>query len=1344
MKKYLFLLGLSLIISFAIYGQNINFQRLGKAEGLSQVSVLSIYQDNIGYLWFGTEEGLNRFDGTEIKVFQVEENSPSGLPSNIVNAIQGDGKGHLYLLSGYQTLVSYSLSTNEFVAMVDGCNTIAASKNALWYAKGNKIVRYDYDTKQHLDYYLLPKAYTVTTIAEMTNGVLYVGTDRGIIVIDANKREQRLISNVHISTIYEDTRKNIWVGTLEQGVYLISRDGQMSHFLDKKRGDAISSNIIRSFCEDNYGQIWIGSFSGLDVYIPERSVIRNYNQYSNNPLDLSHNSVHALYKDMQGTVWVGTYFGGVNYFNPETNFFNYYYPQKNTANALNFPIVGKMAEDKRGDLWICTEGGGLNFLNRKTKQFAHYNKSNSNLPENNLKSIWYNKNNDKLYIGTHLGGLSIFDIQRKSFKNLNSKNQPYLLNDVIVDIHPYKDGLIVLTQKGLSFLDFGTETIKPFFDDKKLSDLMTVNITSVFVDRENMLWCESNVGLKRINLNNKEYRLYQHGFDNVGTIGRHMVTKIFQSSKNELFFASKGSGLFKYIRDKDVFLRYSSKADGLLSDFIYDIAETSYGYLILHTNKGINLFDTENKKNIIIDKNRGLPLEMINYGCGVYCTSDSEIFAGGMNGMVSFFEKQISIPDKPYNLFFSELYIDNKLIEPNSPKSVLDQNLAFVERLRLKHWQNNIYIKFATSNFVKSSQKQFEYKLEGVDKTWVKSTDQRIRYSNLNPGKYELRVREHGVENANAREIKLLIHIMAPFYATWLAYLLYFLLSIFLFWRIVVFYKSRLKLKTSLAYEIRENDRIKELNQAKLQFFTNVSHEFRTPLTLIIGHVEAMLHSGNVSQSISNKLQKINNNALHLRNLITELLDFRKQERGLMQLKVSNRDFVSFSRSIFETFNDMASSKKINYSFECAEKQIMLWFDAPQMQKVLFNLLSNAFKYTPEKGNVRLRIERKADFVRLMVIDNGIGIPASDLERIFERFYQSNNHDDYASASFSTGVGLALSKGIVDLHKARIKANNNADKGATFELELLLGNAHFDAADIQAETTSFVPTEFMTINANDAVELSKELPETKNASILIVEDNDEMRHFLAEIFASLYNVETAADGAEALELLHHMQPDIILSDVMMPKVDGKELCVRLKSNFETCHIPFVLLTAETSVENNIEGLTLGADDYITKPFNVKVLISKCNNMVQNRRRLQERFLKQTEDAPVTLATNKLDQDMLQKATDIVTAHIDDSNFDVTKFASEMALGRSKLYIKLKGITGMTPNDFIQNIRLKAAANMLKNDLDLNVSDITYRLGFNTPRYFSKCFKDLFGMSPMRYRRQFNPHSEEVIDDDIDD
>lgn len=1342
MKKHLFTLSIILIVFGAINAQNINFQRLGKPEGLSQVSVLSIYQDDIGYLWFGTEEGLNRFDGTEIKIFQVEENNQAGLPSNIINAIQGDGKGNLYMLSGYHTLVTYNLRSNEFSTLATGSNTIANGQNNLWYAQNNKIIRYDYNSKQHLDYYLLPKNHTVTAIAELPNKVLYVGTDHGLIAIDANKREQRLISNVQISTIYEDSRKNIWVGTLEQGVYLISRDGQINHFLDKKRGDAISSNIIRAFCEDNYGQIWIGSFGGLDVYIPERGTIRNYNQYSNNPLDLSHNSVYALFKDIQGTIWVGTYFGGVNYFNPETNFFNYYYPQKNVSNALNFPIVGKMVEDKRGDLWVCTEGGGLNFLNRKTKQFTHYNKTNSNIAENNLKSIWYNAKNDKLYIGTHLGGLSIFDIGKKTFKNLNTKNQPYLLNDVIADIHPYNNGLIVLTQKGLCFLDLDTETIRPFFDDKKLSDLIGNNITTVFVDSKNNLWCETNTGLKRLNLDNKEFRLYKHGFDNVGSIGRHMVTKIFQSSKKELFFASKGSGLFKYIHDKDVFLRYSSKADGLLSDFIYDMAETSYGYLILHTNKGINLFDTENKKNIIIDKNRGLPLEMINYGCGIYCTSDSEIFAGGMNGMISFFEKQISTPDKAYNLFFSELYIDNKLIEPNAKKNILSESLAFVSSLRLKHWQNNILIKFATNNFVKSNQKQFEYKLEEVDKAWIKSTDQRIRYSNLNPGKYELRVREHGVENT--REIKLTIHIAPPFYATWLAFLLYFILASFLIWRIIVFYKSRLKLKTSLAYEKRENDRIKELNQAKLQFFTNVSHEFRTPLTLIIGHVEAMLQSGNTSQSISNKLHKINNNALHLRNLISELLDFRKQERGMMQLKVSHHDFVAFSRSIFDTFNDMANSKKINYSFECAEKQIMLWFDAAQMQKVLFNLLSNAFKYTPDKGNVRLRIERKTDCVRLKVIDNGIGIPTNDLERIFERFYQSKNHEGYASASFSTGVGLALSKGIVDLHKAQLKAHNNSDKGATFELELLLGNAHFDASDLQSETTSYIPVELKTMTPIENIEQTIEMSENKNASILIVEDNDEMRHFLAEIFATLYKVETANDGAEALELLQHMQPDIILSDVMMPNIDGKELCVRLKSNFETCHIPFVLLTAETSIENNIEGLTLGADDYITKPFNVKVLISKCNNMVQNRRRLQERFLKHTEDVPVTLATNKLDQDLLQKATDIVTRYIDDSNFDVTKFASEMALGRSKLYIKLKGITGMTPNDFIQNIRLKAAANMLKNELELNVSDITYRLGFNTPRYFSKCFKDLFGMSPMRYRRQFNPHSEENIDDDIDD
>ncbi|MFV0391554.1 MAG: two-component regulator propeller domain-containing protein [Paludibacteraceae bacterium] len=1338
MKKHIlvvFLIG----INFLAFAQEIDFDHIGPAQGLSQISVMSIYQDELGYMWFGTGEGLNRYNGNIIDIFQSEENDSTGLESNIINKICGDGNGLLYLICGYTHLMTFDLKQEKFNRVSLNAQAIAQGKKSIWYAANNHIYRVNNVDRSTTEHYRVDSAYSITRLYENSNGKLYIGTVSGLYVLDANHVFNCILPKENISAIYEDSKKNLWVGTRDNGVFRLDRSNGISHFQRNFiAGKTLSSNIIRDFCEDNFGQIWIATFNGLDKFTPENEHILNYRHSGNKPTDLSHTSIYKLFKDKQGTIWIGTYYGGVNYYNPEANIYTYYYPSSRSTKNINFPIVGKMTEDKDENLWICTEGGGLNYYDRKNKVFqAFTTDTKSGIAHNNLKCIWYSPENDKLYLGTHMGGLSIYDRKSNRFKNISTANNPLFPNDVIETLIPYRGNLIILTQKGLVQLDMKTEKISPFFTNPDILNKIRSDNTTCHIDMYENLWlAKTDGGVRCYNLISGDFKEYNHSFTNPGSIGRHNITKIFETKKGKLLFATMGSGLFEFVTETNEFIMYTQQKDGLISDFIYDMDETNFGYVALLTNKGLNLFDPESKRNYYLDKTRGMPLETINFGCGIYTAKNGEIFVGGTEGMASFYESQLNFTHKDYTIFFSDILVNNRLIRPGDETGIIDVAMPYKQRIKLNYKQTNLIIRFGTSNNIKANRSKFEYQLNGFDGTWYQTNGQSIQYSNLSPGSYTLFVREIVPVNTNQKPktIQLEIRVSPPFYASTLAYLIYLLLLLGIIWRIIAFNNSKILLKTSLEYEIKENDHIKELNQAKLQFFTNISHEFRTPLTLIIGQIEALSQMDSITPPVYNKLAKIYKNTSHLKSLITELLDFRKQEQGLFRIKVSNHDIVEFVRNIYNSFNDLAKSKKIDYSFYSAEKSSMLWFDPNQLQKVFYNIISNAFKFSPEYSSISVKIERGDDSVRVSIADSGIGVDDEDIPHLFERFYQAKNSNQ-SQTNTGAGIGLNLAKGIVELHHGNITAEKRTGDGMLFKVTLLTGKEHFLVNELDNKTGSdvdYVKTlELPDLNFFE--EIKQLTPAVNKSTILIVEDNEEMMQFLTDIFTQIYEVHIASDGAEGLEKVKTLQPDIVLSDVMMPKMSGKEMCVKIKTNFETSHIPVVLLTADSSEETNLEGLMIGADDYITKPFNVKMLISRCNNLVMSRKKLQEKFSKQIDNTTISIATNKLDQELLDKATEIVMNHLDDYDFNVSVFAQEMTLGRSKLYLKLKGIIGMTPNDFIINVRLKTAASMLINDNDLNISDITYRLGFNTPRYFSKCFKDLFGISPLNYRKQNNPY-----------
>jgi signal transduction histidine kinase/DNA-binding response OmpR family regulator len=685
-------------------------------------------------------------------------------------------------------------------------------------------------------------------------------------------------------------------------------------------------------------------------------------------------------------------------------------------------------------------------------------------------------------------------------------------------------------------------------------------------------------------------------------------------------------------------------------------------------------------------------------------------------------------------LNFDKLFIFNEEICPNDQSGILTDILAKTSDIYLSYKQNNITVEFASFNYNNDRNRLFEYRLEGFDKAWTQTTGTTITYTNLPPGEYILRARPlAGKENLD-EEVHLNIHVSAPFYATVWAYFFYLLCLLGVMIAFIRFKTRQAALKSSLEFERKEKERIEELNQVKLRFFTNISHEFRTPLTLILGQIEVLMQM-DLGTTIYNRILRIYKNAWHMRNLISELLDFRKQEQGYLKLKVEEQNLVTFTRQIYMCFYEYAQKKEITYRFDNVEETISVWFDSKQLQKVIFNLLSNAFKYTPNKGSIRVEVRMLASQAIVSVCDTGVGIPEEHISKIFERFYQTDNSSSF---TLGTGIGLALAKGIMNMHHGKIDVESTVGKGTKFTLSLPLGNRHFSDEEmatvesresvIISEAVPMLPFEQIMDVEEEKTKVQENIKEEDKPIILLVDDNEELLSMLEDLFLPIYKVYIAHDGREGLEMARQIQPDLIISDVMMPEMSGKELCYKIKTNVELSHISVILLTAQTSVEYVVEGLMFGADDYVTKPFNVKVLIARCNNLIKNKKRLIAHYAGKTiTESPVTEAINERDKELLAKCVNIIKENFENPAFDVTALASELCVGRSKLYMQFKQMTGLTPNEFILKIKLDEAMSLLKNHPELNISEISIRLGFSSPRYFSKSFKAFFGVAPQTVR-----------------
>ena len=1320
-RYYLLFIAVTLISSFTT-AQEINFKYLGLKEGLSQMSVVSIWSDEMDVMWFATRRGINYYDGNRILPLTMTTSDGRVEHFDRARFICGDRNGIIYFVSD-EELVQYNRRYNKFNSLGKNITSIAHQHNQLWVATKQAILYLDKKTNTLKPYTNIRTIsnLTIITILESTNGQIYVGGDNGLVIVDKKKNERAVLQGIVVINLFEDNKKNVWIGT-KSGLYRMSPNMQITMVSKKEENpNSLLSNDIRSITQDKDGFMWIGTSAGVNKFDPATQSFTSYTPNENNNTSLSHPSAYSIYCDKQGTIWIGTFYGGINYFNLQNEIFKY--PFNDIARFRKSFPVDVICPINSEDVFITSSSLGAFKYNIPTNQYKPIPIPFKNL---HLLTYFHDKKTNLIYCGTNNNGVVIYDVTRNSFLpyNINTSNS-LLPSNSIVGLTVCEKDLYIATPKGYIAYNLINRTSIAIFSE--ISDSTSVP-SRMMTDSKDRLWLLF-LGPEVVSYHLKSKKLkIHHELQAANQLEQSIRTNaIFEDNNRRIWIATSGKGLCRYNEKSEKFEVYANQTSGLNTNYCFDIKQGINGDLVAFENNGITFIDVENKKFSHLLGERFLNDKIMNEGCGYYADNNGNILVGTIQGFVAFNQELLSKDIPQSNLFFSQLLVNSEEVLPNDKTGILEESLPYIKSLELSSKNKSFDIVYSITNYLKIGNFNTEYMLEGFDKQWIKTNSTRIHYTNLSPGDYKLKVRIKNEVNLY-KEISLPIRMYPPFYASTWAYILYLIIIGLILFYVIRFLNSKHRLMLSLDYEQREKLRIEELNQAKVRFYINVSHEFRTPISLIMAQIELLLNNQpDLNIYVKKAIARMYKNAEKLQALVTEVLDFRKQELGKMKLNLSNVNAVELLTDIVDSFQERALIQGQEIKYVSSEKEIFLLIDRNQFSKSIYNLISNACKFTPQHGVINIACEQFQHKVTISVSDNGAGIPQEELPNVFERFYQASN----STHGEGSGVGLSYVKEIVELHGGTITVKNNENStGCTFTIELdqkksaglILNNQH-DELDENGMLKT-LSEDYPKDTLNNTLET---VDTAERNTILIVEDNPEMLHLLTEIFTPIYNVQTAKDGSEAIDLLKMLHPDIILSDVMMTKVSGLELCTQIKNNYETCHIPVVLLTAQSLEANTVEGLQTGADDYITKPFNARLLIMRCNNLVNTRRVLQDKFAKQAEFSPKIIATNPNDILFMDKAYKVIEANFENQNFDVDMFCSEMAMSRVKLYSKMKGVSGLTPKDFIQNVKLKKAADLLINRPDLLIADITYKLGFSSPRYFSKSFKELFGIIPTEYR-----------------
>ncbi|MFI1772000.1 hybrid sensor histidine kinase/response regulator transcription factor [Thalassobellus citreus] len=1316
------------------------FKKINQSSGLSNEGIICLEKEKDGFVWIGTRNGLNRYDGLGVRVYNKKN---SNLNSNDISDLLIDKKNRLWITTLGGGLNYYNADKDSFEVFKSNVNepnsllsnhittAIEDSKGQIWLGTEKGLCKLDPETKKFTSYThqlnanQSKRSNSITSIYEDKNGDLWIGTfGKGLFVFDIiEEKFQQIISEQtqisdFIYTISALNSDKILIGTNGSGLLLVDiATLKLSDFFKENLSLKQEINIVRSIKKDSKDNLWIGTDGNgvFEIQYPngKQPIVHNYLYNAQLESSLSGNAIYEIMEDDDANIWFGTAWNGISIldkkhtnetlysdivglnpspvlsiyknntklylgldgegltvYNTDSEKVKYYNKKKNYS-SIKANYIQKIIETKNGDVWLGTFSNGLikfNEQRNETLQYKHEFNNTNSISFDDVRDIIEDKNNN-LWLATWGGGINYFNPTDESFINYR-ENTKALNSDNVIDLEPDGDKLWIATfGGGLNVFDTKTKTSN-FYTHKEQDSttLSSNNIFSLFKDSKNYLWIGTfGEGINRMNLQTNQIER----FENIEEIKYFTITGIIEDDNQTIWFSTK-QGVINYSYQTNKFNSFPN----LTGEF--------------HIN---SIFKDE----------QGL------------------LYFGGMNDVLKINPKTVKINRTQPKVKITSFKLFNKEVKIEE-HGVLEKNIILEDEITLKHNQDVLTFEFSALQFPFSNTCEYAIKMENFDETWrYIGKDRTATYTNLSPGNYIFKVKSKEIgSNWGDSYTSVDIHILNPYWLKWGAFLIYGAILIFLFYLFRKYTIGWERMKSNLEFEKLNHEKDNELYNLKQQFFTNISHEIRTPVTLILSSINRLFDKGGVlEKKHANAAHVIKKSSDNLLQLVNELLDIRKLETNEMQLRVTKEEFVSYCKEIFLSFSEIALDRNIEYTFEAETDKIELWFDKNQLEKVIYNILTNAFKFTKNKGEVQVKIEHNKSHVYVFIKDSGIGMTDVFLSKIFNRFYQEKVAETIEKPGF--GLGLSISKEIINLHKGDINVESKKGVGSTFEVKLLKDKKHF------SNNVIIIEDDFESSYKEDkkTKALKTEKSNTKKASILIVEDNIEIQNYLKEILIDDYIVLQASNGEEGMARAIDTFPDLIISDIMMPIMDGLEFTKKMKLNSNTSHIPIVLLTARTTPKNKMEGFETGADEYITKPFDEDLLKTRISNLLNNRKRLKNKFKNESILSPNELAINSVDQVFLEKLYKVINSNLETNNLKAEIISKEIGMSHSVMYKKIKALTGMSYITFVREYRLSIAKQLIE-ELGYSVSEACFKVGYSDRKYFSKLFKQKFNANPSEF------------------
>lgn len=1319
-KTFLLQLLYAFLIPVAL-SRNYDFRNYSNESGLSHNTVYCCLQDSRNFMWFGTKDGLNRFDGHVFKIYRHRAGDRTSIKHNYINCLYEDKDGLIWIGTD-KGLCYYDVRSDLFYDLddiLDYQGDIADIKEDfkenIWIQSYGGLYRYN-KKKKTIKYYPASEYFSPHHLCITGSGDLWITAfggylykydyrnDEFIKYEILNDRER--IGYTGRSPIIDAGIYGLLIGTEEKGIKHFDPASKTMEtlFETDKEGNPIYARVILRYSEDEY---WIGSESGIHICNLKTKQLTGLRKKSYNPYSLADNAIYSLTKDSEGGVWAGTYFRGINYLPPEYTPFEKIFNQ-GFPDDIKGSVIREICRDEKGNLWIGTEDHGLNKLDPKTKKFINFIPDNQpgSLKSSNIHGLLTDK--DKLWIGYFNMGIDILDMNKgKVIRHYSAENGGINTKFVIKIFKTAKGEILIGTLGGIFRYDPDSDT---FTFDNELAAYSFVYC--ICEDHEGTMWVGTLSSGLYYKTKTGETGVFRYNEMDESSISSDAVTDIFEDSENRIWLGTRGNGLCEFDPKTKKFFRYTMEK-GFPSNFVYKILEDSKGNLWISTSNGLLCFNPNTKAMKRYSKSNGITNNQFNYNSG-FKDGYGRMYFGSIDGMITFIPEKIK-----ENEFIPPVYITGFRLFNEELKQVDDslrnQSVLFADKIVLPHEKSTFSIEFAALSYVSPETNEYMYKLEGSDTDWIhQKTYNKAHYTNLPPGKYTFRLKAaNGDGRWNQTEKTIDITVKAPFWRTPWAYGVYFLLIACMAFFMLSFYTQRIRLKNNLKFEKMEALKEKELFNAKIDFFTQIAHEIRTPLTLIKGSLDRIIRSENKTESIKENLPVMDKNTDRLLNLSNQLLDFRKTEKEGMRLNFVRAGINELLNETYFRFTPIAEEKGIVFNLMLIDPNYEAAVDKEALTKILSNLFSNALKFAEKEVLVRAEANEKTSTFIIRVNNDGKIIPEEMKEKIFEPFFQYKETHNNASAPKGAGIGLFLARSLCELHNGRLYLDKSMKDINSFVVELP------KMQDICITLKEEEPLDEDTEKNPESV-VDNNLPQ-----VLVVEDEPEMLNFVAEELSENYHVLKAKNGNEALKIIDSHMINIIVSDIAMPGLDGFELCKIIKSDLRYSHIPFILLSAKHALQSKIQGLESGADAYIGKPFSTDYLRAQLFNLLKSRAQLIESFNKSPFLYSNTIASTKADESFLDTLNEIILEKLSDPDLSVDCLAATLRISTSSLYRKVKGISNTNPNEFIRIIRLKKAAELLLNE-NLSIKEVSYITGFSSPSYFTASFFKQFGLKPSEF------------------